>query len=192
MAITNTINLGNKKIFIVDSDPTLGLAAVQGCLAIKNDETPVLLWLKTGPTDVNWTSLAQFSNSDEDDLGTLTINPPEISISSKKYRWTRTGSTINIWVRIQGSFPGYQTTIEFDLPGDIPVPDIWTSQPINSIVTVGSGYISNAESFMGTDGAITRVCLFKDGTGSPIVRINRVDSSDQMNTEAFCFISFDS
>lgn len=104
--------------------------------------------------------------SSEQNLGTLTwdasIDPS--GTISKTYRWAKYGDLIMFWFKISSSVAGtLVTAVEFELPNDLPSPNMWVSQPNNTIITVGAGSLTtNSNS---TISIVDGLKLYKDSGG---------------------------
>lgn len=120
----------------------------------------------------NFTSTNYPAPPAEQDLGSLTWSAgvaPSGTIV-KKYRWNKSGNLIQAWFKITASVAGTAVTgVSFTLPGDMPNPSMWASQPNSTAVAIGSAGISAGTDPTGTGGTST---LSKDGSGNYIIEIS--------------------
>lgn len=120
-------------------------------------------------------SFIQFT-SVEQDLGNLTwtaTTAPGGTVT-KKYKWTRNGNDVTVHFKITASVAGLlATAVEFDLPSDMPIPNTFSSQPNNFIVSLGSGLLSAADNPV--IGVLDITKLFRNGTGGYAIRTQTVN-----------------
>lgn len=88
---------------------------------------------------------AAFSVSAEQNLGTLawTAGVAPSGTINKKYHWTQVGKQVTLWCKIDASVAGTAVSaVDFPLPGDLPAPATFASQPASTVITYGSGNLS--------------------------------------------------
>lgn len=92
-------------------------------------------------------SKASAAESAEQDLGSLTWSAgvaPSGTIN-KKYRWNQVGKKVDLWVKVDASVAGTAVlSVDFALPGDMPAPSIFGSQPASTIIAYGEGNLTTA------------------------------------------------
>jgi len=104
--------------------------------------------------------------SSEGTLGTLTwTGTAPTSLIEKKYRWTQLGKLVTVYVKISYTNNGVTNyNVSFAMPGDVPLPAIWASQPNSTVITTGNGLIGpNAD---GSNALVTVSSVQKDGSGN--------------------------
>jgi hypothetical protein len=55
------------------------------------------------------------------------------------YRWSQIGNRVTLWFKINGTAGTAVTGVNFALPADMPLPNLWTSQPNSTDLTYGDG-----------------------------------------------------
>lgn len=104
--------------------------------------------------------------STEQDLGTLTwtgTTAPSGTIS-KKYRWARTGKRVDLWILITATVVGSAlTSVNFDLPSDMPTPSAFSNAGAARIV--GSGDLGTSAGDGPSNGCSF---LYNSGSGNQV------------------------
>lgn len=115
----------------------------------------------------------KLTTSAEQDLPTLTWTATAAPTGvTKKYKWTRSGSLISLFVKITATGSGLVVTaVEFDLPSDMPDPNLSASQPNSEIISIGNGTISSDPN--GALAVPDGCKLFKDSGGLYKIKIER-------------------
>lgn len=169
--ILGLLTVNHIKVLEVDGNPSTasGTSAPTGSVAIVTDGT---IWQKIGSLDTDWVKIGDngASIANESDLDTLTwtaLVAPSGSVS-KKYRWVKINDTVQFWAKITASVAGSEVNnVVFDLPGDMPQPMLFASQPNNAIIAVGHGGISTA-----AEPSSAVMVLYKDPSGAPKLKIS--------------------
>ena len=114
----------------------------------------------------------QFTSS-EQDLGTLnwTATTAPVGVISKRYKWTRNGNEVNMYFKITATIAGLLvSSVIFDLPADMPVPNTFNGQPNNFIITLGNGLLSGMDNPL--VGTADSAKLFKNSNGAYQIQVD--------------------
>lgn len=105
-------------------------------------------------------------------LGTLTwtgsVSPS--GTVAQTYKWIQVGNIVTFWFKVTASVAGTLTTqIAFALPADLPLPNVFASQPVSTVVVFGNGAIAGS-ALLSIN--IANVCmLIKNSGGTYEVRV---------------------
>lgn len=128
--------------------------------------------VKVKATGTGSTTLSSYHEAIEQNLGTLTwtaTTAPSGTIN-KKYKWSRIGNIVTVLLKIDASIAGTAVTaVEFEMPSDMPSPAVFASQPVSTIVAVGSGKL--ASSANPTIGGAEGSKLYKNGSGTYVIAV---------------------
>lgn len=97
--------------------------------------------------DTGLAGKATASTSAEQDLGTLvwTAGVAPSGTIHQKYRWSQVDKKVDLWVKIDAGTAGTAVlSVDFALPGDLPAPGTFASQPASTIIAYGTGNLTTA------------------------------------------------